>query len=128
MKIFSLCHKTIFDTTLVHTEMAYAWITENVLAALPSISDGIIVHNQFLSNVIYITIGTSALVALNPHKYIASYTDPLSSGVAEYRGVTEEKEYLPPHIFQLRNNEYCHVQNKSGPKYPYEDQYLNIIH
>lgn len=50
--------------------------TEDDLAALSSILDSIIVHNRFLSNVIYIigeesqvphySIGTSALVALNP--------------------------------------------------------------
>ncbi|KAF9001145.1 glycosyltransferase family 2 protein [Cyathus striatus] len=48
------------------------------------------IHERHL----YTSIGTSGLVALNPHKYVASNADST----------------LPPHIFQLANNSYYHMR------------------
>jgi chitin synthase len=91
--------------------------TEDDLAALPSISDDIIVstlRERFLTDVIYTSIGTSALVALNPHKYVTSNADSvLVDYAAEYRETNEEKQHLPPHIFQIANNAYYHMRRTS---------------
>ena len=91
--------------------------TEDDLAALPSISDDIIVsilRDRFLSDVIYTGIGTSALIAVNPHKFVTSNADSaLVEYAAEYRETSEEKERLPPHIFQIANNAYYHMRRTS---------------
>ena len=91
--------------------------SEDDLATLPSISDDIIVsklRDRFMSDVIYTAVGTSALVALNPHKYVTSNADStLVEYAAEYRETTEEKQHLPPHIFQLANNAYYHMRRTS---------------
>lgn len=84
------------------------------LAELPSISDDIIVsclRERFMSETIYTNIGTSAIVTVNPHKYVPSNADSiLMKYAAEYRDASEHKEYLPPHIFQLANNAYYHMR------------------
>ena len=84
------------------------------LATLPSVSDDIIVsclHERFLSDNIYTNVGTSAIVAVNPHKYVASNSDAvLQKYAAEYRDTTSTKVPLPPHIFQLANNAYFHMR------------------
>ncbi|KAF8549445.1 P-loop containing nucleoside triphosphate hydrolase protein [Imleria badia] len=64
-----------------------------------------------MSDTIYTNIGSSALVAVNPHKYVASNVDSLlQKYAAYYRDTTENKTPLPPHIFQLANNAYYHMR------------------
>ncbi|KAJ7722410.1 glycosyltransferase family 2 protein [Mycena metata] len=72
------------------------------LAALSPISDDLIVNclrERFMTDSIYTSIGTGALVALNPHKYVTSSSDAVL-----------QKTALPPHIFQLANNAYYHMK------------------
>lgn len=60
---------------------------------------------------IYTSVGTSGIVAVNPHKYVPSNADSvLMKYAAEYRDSSEHKEALPPHIFQLANNAYYHMR------------------
>ena len=67
-----------------------------------------------MSDNIYTNIGTSALVAINPHKYVATNSDSvLQQYAAEYRDTSDRKEVLPPHIFQLANNAYYHMRRTS---------------
>ena len=84
------------------------------LATLSSISDDIIVsclRERYAKEVIYTSIGSSAIVALNPHQYVPSNADTiLTKYAAEYRNTSPDKEYLPPHIFQLANNAYYHMR------------------
>lgn len=84
------------------------------LTNLSPVSDDIIVaciRERFMSDNIYTNIGTSALVALNPHKYVASNADSvLHKYAAEYRDTSEHKQPLPPHIFQMANNAYYHMK------------------
>ena len=84
------------------------------LSKLSQISDDIIVaclRERFMSDHIYTNIGSSGLVALNPHKYVSSNADSiLHKYAAEYRDTSELKESLPPHIFQLANNAYYHMK------------------
>ncbi|SRR5258708_14842944 len=91
--------------------------SEDDLSTLPSVSDDIIVsrlRERFLNDVVYTALGTSTLVALNPHKYVGSNADTaLVQYAAEYRDTSGEKEYRPPHIFQLANNAYYHMRRTS---------------
>ena len=84
------------------------------LSTLPSVSDDIIVsciRERFMADNIYTGIGTSALVAINPHKYVASNSDAIMHKyAAEYRDTTPPKVQLPPHIFQLANNAFYHMR------------------
>ncbi|KAF9484250.1 glycosyltransferase family 2 protein [Pholiota conissans] len=84
------------------------------LAHLPSISDDIVVaclRERFMTDTIYTNIGSYGLVALNPHKYVASNADSvLHKYAAEYRDTSDHRERLPPHIFQLANNTYYHMR------------------
>ncbi|KAF8513208.1 glycosyltransferase family 2 protein [Gautieria morchelliformis] len=84
------------------------------LATLSPISDDIIVsclRERFLNDQIYTSIGSHALVAVNPHKYVASNADSLMfKYAAEYRDTSGEKVQAAPHIFQLANNAYYHMR------------------
>ena len=84
------------------------------LATLSPISDDIIVsclRERFMADTIYTSIGSSALVAVNPHKYVPSNSDSvLHKYAAEYRDTTATRTPLPPHIFQLANNAYYHMR------------------
>ena len=84
------------------------------LASLSPISDDIIIaclRERYTSENIYVNVGPSALVALNPHKYGPSNADSvLMKYAAEYRNTSSDKEPLPPHIFQLANNAYYHMR------------------
>ena len=84
------------------------------LVELPTVSDDVIVsclRERFLSENVYTSVGSSALVAVNPHKYIASNADSvLMKYASEYRDTSPNKEALPPHIFQLANNAYYHMR------------------
>ncbi|KAG8923717.1 hypothetical protein FRC02_010963 [Tulasnella sp. 418] len=84
------------------------------LATLPTISDDIIVaclRERFLQDNIYTNIGSNAVVAVNPHKYVTSNADAvLMQYCAEYRDTAEEKTYKPPHVFQLAANAYYHMR------------------
>ncbi|KAF8198694.1 glycosyltransferase family 2 protein [Mycena galopus ATCC 62051] len=84
------------------------------LATLSELSDDSIVaclRERFMSSTIYTRIGSSALVALNPHKYVSSSSDSIMHKyVANYRDTSADKEQLPPHIFQLANNAYYHMR------------------
>lgn len=87
------------------------------LSTLSPVSDDIIVsciRERFMSDQIYTSVGTSALVAVNPHKYVSSNADSVMHKYAvEYRDSSERKEILPPHIFQLANNAYYHMRRTS---------------
>jgi chitin synthase len=65
------------------------------LASLSSISDDVTVtclRERFMTDTIYTSIGSSALVAVNPHKYVASNADSiLQKYAADYRDTTENK-------------------------------------
>lgn len=84
------------------------------LASLSPVSDDVIVsclRERFMSDNIYTNIGSSGIVAVNPHKYISSSADSvLHKYAAEYRDTSETKERLPPHLFQLANNAYFHMR------------------
>jgi len=84
------------------------------LSKLSPVSDDIIVaciRERFMTDTIYTSIGSSGLVALNPHKYVSSNADSiLHKYAAEYRDSSDNKEPLPPHIFQLANNAYYHMR------------------
>jgi chitin synthase len=84
------------------------------LASLSSIPDDVIVtclRERFMSDTIYTSIGSSALVTVNPHKYVASNADSvLQKYATDYRDPAENKAPLPPHIFQLVNNTYYHMR------------------
>jgi len=84
------------------------------LTTLSPVSDDIIVsclRERFLTDNIYTNVGTSALVAVNPHKYVSSNADSvLHKYAAEYRDTSQDKIPLPPHIFQLANNAYYHMR------------------
>ena len=84
------------------------------LATLSPVSEDIIVsciRERFMNDNIYTSIGTSALVAVNPHKYVPSNSDAvLHKYAAEYRDTSPDKVRLPPHIFQLANNAYYHMR------------------
>lgn len=84
------------------------------LASLSPISDDIIIaclRERYTTENIYVNVGPSALVALNPHKYVPSNADSvLMKYAAEYRNTSSDKEPLPPHIFQLANNAYYHMR------------------
>ncbi|KAG6380450.1 P-loop containing nucleoside triphosphate hydrolase protein [Boletus reticuloceps] len=86
----------------------------NDLASLSAVSDDVIVtclRERFMLDTIYTNIGSSALVAVNSHKYVASNADSLlQKYAAHYRDTTENKTPLPPHIFQLANNAYYHMR------------------
>ncbi|TFK68108.1 glycosyltransferase family 2 protein [Pluteus cervinus] len=86
----------------------------NDLASLSNPSDDLIVaclRERFMSDTIYTSIGTSGIVALNPHKYVSSNADSVMHKYAsEYRDTSEHKERLPPHIFQLANDTYYHMR------------------
>ncbi|KAI8989101.1 glycosyltransferase family 2 protein [Trametes punicea] len=84
------------------------------LATLSPVSEDIIVsciRERFMNDNIYTAVGTSALVAVNPHKYVPSNSDAvLHKYAAEYRDTSPDKTRLPPHIFQLANNAYYHMR------------------
>lgn len=84
------------------------------LAALSPISDDIIVsclRERFLNDQIYTRIGSHALVAVNPHKYVSSNADSVMlTYAAEHRDTSGEKAQTNPHIFQLANNAYYHMR------------------
>ncbi|KAJ3999067.1 glycosyltransferase family 2 protein [Lentinula boryana] len=84
------------------------------LSQLTGLSDDVIVaciRERFMADNIYTNIGTSALVALNPHKYVSSNADSvLQKYASEYRNTSLPKEPLPPHMFQLANNVYYHMK------------------
>jgi chitin synthase len=86
----------------------------NDLTTLTPLSDDAIVsciRERFLSDTIYNGIGSSAVVVINPHKYVSSNADSvLHKYAAEYRSISKDKEPLPPHIFQLANNAYYHMR------------------
>lgn len=84
------------------------------LATLSPVSDDIIVaclRERFMTDVIYTNIGSSAIVAVNPHKYVPSNADSiLHKYAAEYRDTSPAQAPMPPHVFQLANNSYYHMR------------------
>lgn len=84
------------------------------LSQLPSVTDDSIVaclRERFLKDATYTRVGSSAIVAVNPHKYVASSTDAvLVSYAHEYRDTSATKIYKEPHIFQLANNAYYNMR------------------
>jgi chitin synthase len=87
------------------------------LSTLSPVSDDIIVsciRERFMTDNIYTNIGTSALVAINPHKYVPTNSDSvMHKYAAEHRDTSAGKEVLPPHIFQLANHAYYHMRRTS---------------
>ncbi|EJU01525.1 glycosyltransferase family 2 protein [Dacryopinax primogenitus] len=88
----------------------------NDLALSPSTSDDVLVsvlRERFLSDTVYTAIGSSALVVVNPYKYVSSNADNvLLDYAAEYRDTDahDDRHVKPPHIFQLANNAYFHMR------------------
>jgi chitin synthase len=84
------------------------------LATLQNLSDDVIVaclRERFMTDSIYTNIGSSGLVALNPHKYVNTSADSVMHKYAtHYRDTSDDKQPLPPHIFQLANNAYYHMR------------------
>ena len=84
------------------------------LSQLPSVTDDFIVaclRERFLKGSIYTRVGSSAIVAVNPHQYAASSSDAtLVSYAHEYRDTSATKIYKEPHIFQLANNAYYNMR------------------
>jgi chitin synthase len=75
------------------------------LAALPCLRE------RFMADTIYTRIGPAALVAVNPHKYVASDGDAvLHSYAQEFRDTQPGRTPLAPHVFQLANNAYYHMR------------------
>lgn len=87
---------------------------DDISALYPSISDDIIVsclRERFLSDTIYTAVGSHALVALNPHKYVNACSDSvLMQYASEYRDAERQGPPREPHIFQLANNAYYHMR------------------
>ncbi|KAF9019249.1 glycosyltransferase family 2 protein [Hymenopellis radicata] len=94
----------------VHTRLE----TVTDISKLSSIADDVILaclRQRFLADNIYTSVGTSGLVAFNPHKYVPSNSDAaLQQYASNYRNTDRDKETLPPHIFQLANNAYYHMR------------------
>lgn len=84
------------------------------LTTLEPISDDLLVatlRERFMADTVYTNIGSSFLVALNPHKYVPSNSDSvLHKYAAEFRDPSPLKEPLPPHIFQKANNAYYNMR------------------
>ncbi|KZT19143.1 glycosyltransferase family 2 protein [Neolentinus lepideus HHB14362 ss-1] len=84
------------------------------LVTLISLSDNLIVsclRERFMSDIIYTNIGSSAVIAVSPHKYVSSNADSvLQNYIAEYRDTSQSKIPLPPHVFQLATNAYYHMR------------------
>ena len=83
------------------------------LSQLSNATDDSIVaclRERFLKDSAYTRVGPSAIVAVNPHKYVASNSDTvLVSYAQEYRD-TSSKIYKEPHVFQLANNAYYNMR------------------
>ncbi|KAJ7265999.1 glycosyltransferase family 2 protein [Mycena haematopus] len=96
------------------TTLSQRMLNVDDLATLAGVSDDAIVsclRERFMSDTIYTRIGSEAIVALNPHKYVSSSSDAVMHKYAQnYRDTHEGKEQLPPHIFQLANNAYYHMR------------------
>ncbi|KAJ7840428.1 glycosyltransferase family 2 protein [Mycena leptocephala] len=74
------------------------------LATLQNLSDDVIVaclRERFMTDSIYTNIGSSGLVALNPHKYVNTSADSV---------MHKRQAASPAHIFQLANNAYYHMR------------------
>ena len=84
------------------------------LAQLPNVTDDLIaacLRERFLKDSIYTHVGSSAIVAVNPHKYIASSSDAvLVTYAQEYRDTSPTKIYKEPHVFQIANNAYYNMR------------------
>lgn len=84
------------------------------LSQLPSVTDDFIVaclRERFLKDSTYTRVGSSAIVAVNPHKYVSSNADTvLVSYAHEYRDTSATKIYKEPHVFQLANNAYYNMR------------------
>lgn len=90
----------------------------NDLASLQNVTEDMLVaclRDRFLKDSIYTALGSSALVAMNPHKYVSCNSDAsLANYAHEYRDTTQPRAALhPPHIFQLANNAYYNMRRTS---------------
>ncbi|KZV71243.1 glycosyltransferase family 2 protein [Peniophora sp. CONT] len=98
------------QSTLVHQRLEAV----EDLSQLQGLSDETIVsclRERFLSDTIYTRIGSAALVAVNPNKYVSSNADSVMHKYAgEYRAAQPDKAPQPPHIFQFANNAYYHMR------------------
>jgi chitin synthase len=98
------------QSTLLHQRLEAV----DDLAKLPQMADDVIVsclRERYLSDTIYTRIGSTVLVAVNPHKYVPSNADSvMHKYAAEHRSTAPDKTPLPPHIFQLANNAYYHMR------------------
>jgi chitin synthase len=71
-------------------------------------------RERFLKDIIYTSLGSSALIAVNPHKYVTCNSDAsLATYAHEYRDTSPAKVLNPPHIFQLANNTYYNMRRTS---------------
>lgn len=98
------------------------------LSKLQNLTEDVFVaclRERFLHDHIYTALGSSALVALNPHKYVGSNSDAeLAAYAHEYRDSNPGKmsSLKPPHIFQLANNAYYNMRRTS------QDQSIMLVY
>ena len=74
-------------------------------------------RERYLASAPYTALSASALVSLNPHKYLPQNGDQvLQQYAAEYRAMLPDggREQLPPHIFRLAMNAYYHMRRTGG--------------
>ncbi|KIY53918.1 glycosyltransferase family 2 protein [Fistulina hepatica ATCC 64428] len=97
-------------------------LLENI-SGRDNIIDDTILHTlreRLLADTMYTAIGTCALVAMNPHKYVPSSSDStMWRYITEYRetgpGITtglggDRPQRLPPHVFQQALDAYFHMR------------------
>ncbi|KAJ3126609.1 hypothetical protein HK098_007364 [Nowakowskiella sp. JEL0407] len=57
----------------------------------------------------YTALGDKALIALNPLRVLASNSDATSKKYAANSKSLSEKEFLPPHVFEMVSSAYLHM-------------------
>jgi hypothetical protein len=76
---------------------------------------------------IYTRISSSALVAVNPHKYVPTNSDSvMHKYAAEYRDTSVGKEALPPHISISESHILPHAKNIAGSICPFEVRFVAL--
>lgn len=84
------------------------------LSKISNVNEDVIVsclRERFLTDNVYTALGSSGLVAVNPHKYINANSDSiLASYGHEYRDTSPTIVKKAPHIFQLANNAYYNMR------------------
>lgn len=70
-----------------------------------------VLKERFNKDVIYTRINSSALVAVNPYKDLAIFSDAtVQEYVADYKDTSGQRSQLPPHAFQIASQAYLHMR------------------